>query len=102
MTLNDTKLRKGTLFLQTLTFLVFRGTLFPKVRIFRQKKDPFLKNKGHAKFPKTDPFSVKFRTIMRTLCLCEWRDRGGYTFHFPIGRYLAHSEKQCHAFADFA
>ena len=40
--------------------------LFYKMRISRPKMDPFFQNHGHADFDKTDPFSVKFRTMMRT------------------------------------
>ena len=44
-----------------------KETLSPKLRIFRQKNYPFFKNRGHTKFQKIDPFSVKFRTMMHTL-----------------------------------
>ena len=46
-----------------------------KTRISGPKTDSFFKNRGHAYFKKTDPFSVKFRTMMRTLKQREWRDR---------------------------
>ena len=48
--------QKETLFLKTLTSSVFRLTLFPKLRTFRQKKDPFFNNQGHTKLPKNRPF----------------------------------------------
>ena len=57
------------------------GTLFPKTRIFRPKIDPFFKNRGHTNFTKKDPISAKIRTMMRTLSLREWRDRG---FEVPV------------------
>ena len=38
-----------------------------KMRICRPKEDPFFQKRGHADLEKTDPFSVKFRTMMRTL-----------------------------------
>ena len=47
--------------------------LFKKMRIYGQKTDLFFQNRGHADFIKTDPFSVKFRTMMRTL---KQLDRG--------------------------
>ena len=37
--------------------------------------DPFFQNRGHTKFRKIDPFSVDFRTMMRTYLELEWRDR---------------------------
>ena len=49
--------------------------LFPKTRIFRQKYEPFFFKRGHANFKKIDPFSVEFRTMMRTLSMVEWWDR---------------------------
>ena len=50
--------------------------LFPKTQISRQNMYPFFQKRGHANFKKIDPFSVEFRTIMRTLSMLEWRDRG--------------------------
>ena len=49
-------------------------TPFPKTRIIMLKMYPYFQNRGHAIFMKIDPFSVKFRTMMRTLCMLEWRD----------------------------
>ena len=45
-----------------------------KMRISMPKTDPFFQNRGNADFKKKDPFSVKFRTMMRTLKQQEWRD----------------------------
>ena len=50
--------------------------LLKKMRISRPKTDLFFQNLGHADFEKTDPFSLKFRTMMRTTPKqWEWRDR---------------------------
>ena len=47
-----------------------------KCEYLGKKKDPFFQNRGHA-----DPFSVKFRTMMRTITrvagpgtLCPWKE----------------------------
>ena len=45
------------------------------------KTDPFFLNRGHTNFRKIDPFSVKFRMMMRTFYMWEWRDRGTTVFY---------------------
>ena len=46
-----------------------------------EKMDPLFQNRGHTDFEKTDPFSVNFRMLMRTLYLLEWQDRD-YIYDF--------------------
>ena len=66
---------------------------FPKMRTFRPKMYPFPKNRGHANFSKKDPFSAKFRTMMRTLFMLEWRDRGVWA-HLPSRSFKKKKKKK--------